>query len=61
MTTTNVDRLGQTESATKARIDPKSRVADEDYFRAIKENKIMKQLQKKQTEKTMARTRFEEP
>lgn len=35
-------------------------MADEDYFRAIKEEKIMKQLQKKQTERTMARTRFEE-
>ena len=60
MTSTNVDRLGQTALETKARIDPQSRVADEDYFRAIKENKIMKQLQKKQTERTMARTRFEE-
>ena len=44
MTSTNVDRLGQAESVTKAKIDPQSRVADEDYFRAIKENKIMKQL-----------------
>ena len=44
MTTTNIDRVGEAPSATKARIDPNSRVADEDYFRAIKEHKIMKQL-----------------
>ena len=56
----NTDNIGALASATKARIDPASRVADEDYFRAIKEEKIMKQLQKKQTERTMARTRFEE-
>lgn len=55
-----MDYIGSHESATKAKIDPQSRVADEDYFRNIKENKIMKQLQKKQTERTMARTRFEE-
>ena len=60
MTTTNIDRVGGEPSPTKARIDPSSRVADEDYFRAIKEHKIMKQLQKKQTERTMARTRLEE-
>ena len=35
-------------------------MADEEYFRGVKENKIMKQLQKKQNERTMARTRFED-
>lgn len=47
MTSTNVDRLGQTKSATKAIIDVASRVADEDYFRAIKEHKTMATLQKR--------------
>jgi len=47
MTATNVDRLGQTQQETQARIDPSSRVADEDYFRAIKEHKTMKVLQQK--------------
>ena len=42
MTTGNVDRIGQEISPTKARIDPNHRVADEDYFRGIKEHKIMK-------------------
>lgn len=60
MTTTNVDRLGQIESATIARIDPANRVADEDYFRAIKEHKTMKKLQARQNERTMARTRFDD-
>ena len=60
MTATNVDYIGAHESATNAIIDPNSRVADEDYFRNIKENKIMAALQKKQTERTMARTRFED-
>jgi len=58
--TSNLDEIGAVASATKARIDPSSRVVPEDYFRVIKENKIMKQLQKIQTERTMARTRFEE-
>lgn len=40
---------------------PNSRVANEDYFRAAKDSSVMKSLQKKQTEKTMARTRFDEP
>ena len=44
MTASNIDKVGEAPSATKARIDPSSRVADEDYFRAIKEHKIMKQL-----------------
>ena len=60
MTSTNVDRLGQTKSATKAIIDVASRVADEDYFRAIKEHKTMATLQKRQNERTMARTRFDD-
>ena len=47
MTATNVDYIGAHESATNAIIDPNSRVADEDYFRNIKENKIMAALQKK--------------
>ena len=45
---------------TDARINPENRVANDDYFRAVKENKIMGTLQKKQTEKTMARTRFDD-
>ena len=45
MTSTNVDRLGQTNSPTKAGIYSANRVADEDYFRAIKEHKTMKKLQ----------------
>lgn len=44
----------------EAKIKPDSRVANEDYYRACKENTIMKELQKRQTEKTMARTRFDE-
>ena len=43
-----------------ARINPENRVANEDYFRAIKERKIMGKLQANQTEKTMARTRFDD-
>jgi hypothetical protein len=42
--TANITNIGSIASETKARIDPASRVADEDYFRGIKENKIMKQL-----------------
>ena len=42
--TSNLDNIGSLPTATKARFDPNSRVADEDYYRAIKENKIMKQL-----------------
>ena len=60
MTSSNVDRLGQTNSNTEARIDPANRVADEDYFRGIKEHKTMKKLQARQNERTMARTRFDE-
>ena len=44
----------------KARIDPKYRVADEDYFRGIKERKSTVTITKGPNEKTMARTRFEE-
>ena len=35
-------------------------MADEDFFRAVKEHKIMSKLQANQTERTMARTRFDE-
>lgn len=36
--TADCDKIGSYGSSTKARIDPESRVANEDYFRAIKEN-----------------------
>ena len=56
-----MDEIGSGKKlSNKARIDPKFRVADEDYFRGIKENKQTAKLQKGQNEKTMARTRFEE-
>jgi len=42
--TSNLDNIAGVASATKARIDPSSRVVPEDYFRVIKEHKIMKQL-----------------
>ena len=60
MTTTEVDYLGQNQRETKAKIDPSDRVADEDFFRAVKEHKSMTKLQPKQNERTMARTRFDE-
>ena len=41
------------------RIDPDMRVAKEDYFRTVKDHKQMNKLQAKQSEKTMARTRFD--
>ena len=44
MTATNVDYLGQSDNKVKAIIDPASRVADEDYCRAIKEHKTMSTL-----------------
>lgn len=55
-----MDYLGQHASETKARINPSNRVADEDYFRAIKEHKTMTKLQTRQNERTMARTRFDD-
>ena len=60
MTTTEVDYLGQMHRELKAKIDPTDRVADEDFFRAVKEHKIMTKLQARQNERTMARTRFDE-
>jgi len=56
-----MDEIGSGKKpSAKARIDPKCRVAEEDYFRGIKDNKITASLQKKQNEKAMARTRFDE-
>ena len=43
----------------EAKIKPDNRVANDEYFRAVKDDKIMGKLQKKQNEKTMARTRFD--
>jgi hypothetical protein len=43
-----------------AKIKPDNRVANDEYFRAVKDDKIMGKLQKKQNEKTMARTRFDQ-
>ena len=51
--------IGTEPHLTKARIDPNDRVADEEYFRGVKETKVMKVLGKKQTEKMMSKTRFE--
>jgi len=39
-TASNFDKIGQGESYNKAIIEPEYRVAEEDYFRGIKENKI---------------------
>jgi len=55
-----MDEIGSDKKINIARIDPKHRVADEDYFRVVKESKIMASLKKVQNEKTMARTRFDE-
>lgn len=52
--------IGSDKKVTKARIDPKYRVADEDYFRGIKDRKLMAGMQKASNEKTIARTRFDE-
>lgn len=41
------------------RIDPEKRVAGEDYFRTVKDLKVMNSLGNKQTEKAFARTRFD--
>ena len=58
--TTSMDEIGSGKKpSAKARIDPKHRVADEDYFRGIKERKSTLQT-KKSEHTTMARTRFEE-
>ena len=42
-----------------AKIKPEHRVANDEFFRAVKDDKVMSKLQKKQNEKTMARTRFD--
>ena len=44
----------------RAIIEPKYRVAEEDYFRVVKEQKQISTLKKTQNEKAMARTRFDE-
>ena len=55
-----MDAIGSDKKINRARIDPKHRVADEDYFRVVKESKIMASLKQVQNEKAMARTRFDE-
>ena len=41
-----MDEIGSDKKIFNARIDPKHRVADEDYFRVVKDNKTMAKLKK---------------
>ena len=56
-----MDEIGSLrKEPNRAIIEPKYRVADEDFFRGIKDNHLASSLTKGPNDKTMARTRFEE-